>query len=184
MRWAVLSGALALAGCAKDQAPAWALQHGTLSVSEDGATISGVQVWEFFTNRWRRSLDEDAHVCARLQSFTGAASAVDDNLCLDCEALFNLEVEDVETDCSGSVGEADAFLGPSRLAVGSVPPGLSEDDPYPGDSLGWYADWGDGELSPTGFLWSEALELDESRPPIGWTEGERYVFWPDLAWRL
>lgn len=175
---------LALIGCARDHAPAWALQHGTLSLSEDGQTVTGVQVWEFFTRAWGRSLDEDAHVCARLQALTGAAVSVDENLCLDCEAIFNLELEEVETDCSGPVGESDAFLGPTRLAVGSVPPGLSEDDPYPGDSLGWYADWGDGALAPTGYLWPEALELDAGRVPRGWVAGERYVFWPDLAWQL
>ena len=164
-------------------APVWALQHGTLDVSLSG--LSGVQVWEFYASGWERAHSERFHVCARVQSLT--ASEVTDSLdgCLACEVVVDVTTVELETDCDGAVADAGTFGGVVNFAFGPVPDDVADIDPYPGDSLGWYASWDGESLEPIGFAWDQGLDTGEARATGGeWTTGTRYVLWPAYAWEL
>lgn len=177
---------LALAACAPaETTPAWAVQHGSLLVSEDGAGLTGYQVWDFFSAGWEKNGDASSHVCARVQTLSGFLESTMPSECDDCLASYALTVEELQTDCDDPVDEAEDFGGLSRLAVGDLPSDLTDGDPYPGESLGWYASWGgESDVAPFGYLWNEALDLGERPSEDGWAPEQRYVFEAAAAWAL
>ena len=181
---ALLVMSCALAGCSDKTTPAWALQHGTVDVDADAGDISGYQVWEFFSEKWEKEGDERFHLCTRVQTITGFEESAMPGACDDCVASYSVAVEDLESDCLGDLSTDQDYLGLSRLAVGAVPAALADSDPYPQESLAWYAGWEEGSVALMGFAYDEALTLDEPTTDEQWASGPRYVLEPAWVWSL
>ena len=98
-----LCGAL-LQACGGGDEPAWAVQHATLEITNDGAEVAGYQIWEFYNSAWERTRSQDDHVCARVQSVYGAAEAVLPEGCPGCVASYAVALEELQTDCVGPEG--------------------------------------------------------------------------------
>lgn len=172
---------LVLGACGKKDEAAWALQHATLEVGAEGVT--GYQVWEFYSRRWEKERDAKFHVCARVQAVSGPAVEPLAE-CADCETVFQVRAEEVETDCEGELATRAGFAAMTHFAFGPLPGDLDGDDPYPGWSNGWYQSWDGESLDLMGYAWNELLDLGEDPQVVGWVEGERFVLWPAQAWEL
>lgn len=181
MRWMALA---ALCGCSTTDAPAWALQHAQVTVSADSGTITGYQTWEFYSEKWADDRSKDEHLCARVQNITGEAEPVLPDGCPACIASYALTVEELETDCSGSVAGDDSYAGVTRYAIGAVDSSVQDLDPYPGDSMGWYVSWSTDDVEALGFAYAETLDEGEEAEAPGWVAGLTYTFWPGFVWDL
>ena len=179
MRWLFLG---ALAGCADRETAAWALQHGTVTVSD--GTFEGYQIWEFYNARWDRTRNEKDHLCSRVQEITGAISTEVPLGCLGCVATYQIVIDEVETDCEGPEADDDSYGGVATYALGEVNAALSDDDPYPGESLGWYVAWAGGDLNPMGYAGNQALDQGLEPALDGWSAGAAYTLWPAYVWEL
>lgn len=182
MRLSLLLGLFACAPA--DMSPVWAVQHGSLVVADDGASVEGYQVWDFFAEGWEKQGDQRYHVCARVQSLGGFLESTLPEDCDDCLGGYAITLEELETDCESPVDDAQDYAGMSRFAVGDLPREFEVGDPHPGESLGFYAAWGDEDVAPLGYVWNEALDLDEAPADDGWAPGERYVYEAASAWAL
>lgn len=181
MKWIPL---LLLAACAPADVPAWALQHASVTVSPDGATISGTQTWEFYSARWEEGRDQDDHICARAQTITGEALASLPDGCPGCIGAFSMMVEELDTDCTGEVATDPSYAGTTLYAIGSVDRSVESLDPYPGDSMGWFVAWSTEDVEPLGFAYNDALDAGEEPEAPGWVVGLTYVLWPAFVWDL
>lgn len=171
-----------LLGCAPDPGGdvVWAVNYATVTVDAFG--IEGQHVWAFYSDGWERSHDEAYHACSMLQTLTGDAIDPIDG-CTDCEATYTVETVDLESDCPGTVGAEPAFGGVAAIGIGSVAGDLADDDPHPGDSLGWYLSF-DG-VAAESHGWAYADDLDYGRDvDDGWVNGQTYTLWPAYAWDL
>lgn len=171
-------------GCGGGDTPAWAVQHATLEVTNDGSEIAGYQVWEFYNSHWERSRSQDDHLCARTQSVYGLAEAVLPDGCPGCIASYEVTLSEVQTDCGGVEAGAATYAGVTRYAIGTVDRAISDDDPYPGDSMGWYVGWGEDPVITLGYAWNEALDAGEPAAAPGWMGGEAYTLSPAFVWDL
>ena len=167
-----------------DQTPAWALQHATVDVSDDGSSLDGYQIWEFYTAAWAKSQDGADHVCSRVQSLVGTSESHLPDGCPGCVASYAIALVELETDCDGDEGTADTYAGTTRYAIGAVANGLADDDPHPGTSQGWFGGWGGTSVEALGFAWNAALDQGESPTADGWVGGETYTLEPGFAWDL
>jgi hypothetical protein len=173
---------LGLAGCSRGDA-AYVVQHAEVDVAADGS-LSGYQVWEFYTRAWKRSRADDHHLCARVQALAGAVSA-DPAGCEGCVASYAVTTTEVESDCDTALAGQASYAAVNLLAIGEVPAEIEGEDPYPGRSLGWYQSFDGQSAEPMGFAWNNDLGTgaDGGVPP-GWNTGTRYVLWPAWAWEL
>ena len=178
-----LCGAL-LQACGGGDEPAWAVQHATLEITNDGAEVAGYQIWEFYNSAWERTRSQDDHVCARVQSVYGAAEAVLPEGCPGCVASYAVALEELQTDCVGPEASASSYAGVVRYAIGGVDRAIADDDPYPGDSLGWYVGWDDGAVVSLGFAWNDTLNEGQTPASAGWIGGEAYTLSPAFVWDL
>lgn len=177
----LILASLGLVGCASDETPAWAVQHGFIEVGQ--ASVSGYQIWEIFERRWRKDQDDKHHLCAIVQTFEGRL-VQDLDGCTSCEASYELDIELLESDCAPGIAGTGAYDGVWGYAIGGIPASEAAADPHPGSSLGWYLSW-DGQTSEfMGFAWPEALGTPEDQGVRGWVPGERYVLEPAYAWQL
>ncbi len=176
--WGPLLALVLGVGC-KGDAPAWLMQHGTVDLSADG--IAGYQVWEVFSKPWARKRSAKQHICAHVQTLQGAEDGDLDG-CSGCTVTYAIRTEALESDCAGAAAELAGIDAVTHFAFGPVADELKGQEPYPGDSLGWYASFDGRTLEPMGFAWNAAL--DDGDPPLraGLVEGERFVFWPAFAW--
>jgi hypothetical protein len=171
---------LALLACASDD-PTWAVQHASVIPAETGLT--GTQTWEFFDAGWAHSGSADAFVCARAQIVDGdVASALPG--CDGCVVSYSLGLTELESDCAAPLDGDEAYGTPKAMAIGVVPDDLTDLDPYPGRSLGWYVSVDGVELAPFGFAYDEALEWGGTLGAPGWVTGQTYTLWPAYAWDL
>lgn len=173
-----------LCACDTGKVPAWALQHAQVTVSPDGSSISGYQTWEFFGEGWEQGREQEEHVCARVQALVGAAEPTLPEGCPGCIGSFELTLEELETDCTGSEADDPSYAGVTRYAIGAVDASVTDLDPYPGDSLGWYVAWSTEEVDALGYAYNDALERGEEPEAPGWVAGLSYVLWPAFVWDL
>jgi hypothetical protein len=169
--------------CASKTEPYWAINH--LSLIPGSSSVEGTQSWEFFNKRWRNSRADKNFLCARTQEVTGNVVAELES-CEGCIAAYSLDIEEVESDCSGdaeSLATDAGFAAPLQIAIGDPPESLSELDPHSGKSMGWYLSV-DGEVyEPWGFAYAEELDFEGSAPP-GWNSEQVYTLWPAVALEL
>jgi hypothetical protein len=171
----------ALPACKKtDGEVTWAVNYAT--VSPEGAGVTGVHVWEFFTEGWEKKRKEDYYSCAVVQSLTGTADAVPAG-CEYCQNYYTLELVDQDGDCDASLSSDPALTGLRGFGVGKVPSEFSDEDPYPGDSMGWFISFDGSTSSFHGFIFDEGLERGDAGA-VGWEEGATYTLWPAYAWAL
>lgn len=173
--------ALAVTGCGGEASPFWAVQHGSLELSNDG--FEGYQVWELFSKQWRKDGEEKYHLCVVVQRIEGSLSSTEEG-CEGCLGSYTVEVEQLETDCPDGMVDSTSFGGPRAMAVGRVPPSLSDLDPAPGRSMGWYTRWEPGPVEPMGFVIPEGSGSANDQGVQGWVPGERYELEPAYAWEL
>ena len=157
-------------------APFWGLQHASLTVEGEG--ISGYQVWEFYTERWQRKQKEKHHTCSVVQTLTGVL--IDDDLdgCLACEAVYDIELELLESDCEASLSGRADLAGMTQLGIGMLTEDLEADSPYPGAALGWFQSWDGSSAEASGYAWQEP----EPTAAV-WQDGA-FTLWPAVAWQL
>ena len=113
----------------------WGFQHASLTVS--GEHIRGYQIWELYGEKWERKQKEKHHICSVVQTLTGLETAAELEGCLDCQAVYEVELELLESDCELSVSERSDLAGMTRFGVGALPAELEDGEPYPGATLGW-----------------------------------------------
>lgn len=169
---------LLLFACA-DGTPTWAVQHASVVPSSTGVT--GTQSWEFFDSSWTPEGGDKGYLCVRAQTIEGTLTTA--KSCPECRAVWVLTVTELDSDCPDSLVEDESFTGPDTYAIGEVDEEFAADDPYPDRSFGWEAGFGDGELTPMGWAWPEALELEGEAAP-GWALDRPYTLWPAVAWEL
>ncbi len=163
---------------------AWATNYATVTPSAFG--LEGVHVWSFYSEGWDADHDPAYHLCSLLQRLEGEESDLSLEGCSDCESVYELRLDELEHDCEGDLEDRidePAYEGITAFALGPVPADLSEDDPYPGSSLGWYLSYDDEIALPQGWAWAEGLEY-EREVEEGWTTDQSYTLWPAYAWDL
>ncbi len=169
---------LLLLSCA-DDTPAWAVQHASVVPTATG--MNGTQTWEFFNAAWSPDGGDDGYLCMRAQTLEGTLTT--QKSCPSCRAVWVLTVTELGSDCSDELIADEHFAGPDRYAIGDAHDEFAEDDPFPERSFGWAAGFGDDELTPMGWAWPEALELEGEASP-GWALERPYTLWPAVAWQL
>jgi hypothetical protein len=167
-----------LLACADDE-PAWVVQHASVVPSTNGLT--GTQTWEFFSAAWAPDKGDQGYLCARAQTIE--ASVTTDGDCAECRAVYALAVTELGSDCPDDLVADPGFGGPAVFAIGDVKPDFEVDDPYPGQSFGWWERFGDESLTAVGYAWPEALEADPTAS-TGWSPDRPYTLWPAIAWQL
>lgn len=170
----------AASGCAKGDA-VWAVQ--SASVVPGASGLTGTQAWTFFDKRWGKAKDDGAFVCARSQIITGAVTTPLPG-CADCTVAYDLEVQEIGTDCDASLGEDASYTLPLAMAIGPVDDSLSAVDPHAGRSLGWYASFDGESLTPYGLAWDAAFDSGGEPGPPGWNPSQTYTLWSAFAWDL
>jgi len=168
-------------GCKKTDGPiAWALDYAT--VTPQSGELDGVHVWEFFSEGWEKKQDPEYFQCAVVQSVAGSGDSVPQG-CERCTAYYSVALAEQSTDCDGSLTSDPALIGLRGFGIGSVDGAFSGDDPYPGDSLGWFISFDGVSAEFHGFAFAEALERGEDVLP-GWIDGQVYTLWPAYTWSL
>lgn len=173
--------ALAVSGCGGEASPYWAVQHGSIELSNDG--FQGYQVWELFSRKWRKAGDEKFHLCAVVQGVEGSLASTMEG-CEGCLGSYLVTVEPLETDCPAGLIDSSSLAGPRTMAVGRVPADLAGQDPQPGRSMGWYMGWDQGPVEAMGFVVPEGAGSANDEGVQGWVPGERYALEPAYAWEL
>ena len=154
----------------------WGFQHASVTVSGDD--LEGYQIWELYAERWQRKQKEKHHICSLVQTLTGTATEPVLEGCLDCEAVYAVSVDFLETDCDEDIASRADLAGMTRLAIGAVSDELEVDSPQPGVSLGWYQSFDNTTATPHGYAWQDPEPVEAV-----WTDGT-YTLWPAYAWEL
>jgi hypothetical protein len=175
-----MASLIGVAGCAKGDA-VWAVQ--AASVVPGASGMSGTQAWTFFDSRWGKAKDDGAFVCARSQVVRGAVTTPLPG-CTDCTVAYDLEVDEIGTDCDSELAEDPSYTLPLAMAIGPVDDSLAEIDPHPGRSLGWYASFDGESLTPYGLAWDAAFDSGAEPGPPGWNPEQSYTLWSAFAWDL
>jgi hypothetical protein len=164
--------------CGAPTEPVWALDPTWVEPTADG--LHGFETWNLYDARWERNRSERAFVCSVVVSVDGVATEAD---CPECTVAFTVTPSFLESDCDGDLPDDPGFLTLSRLALGAVGPNLVDDDPFPGQSVGGYADYGDGWV-PHGWAYPDALDLGQTVDDSSWDGDQAFEFWPAFVWDL
>lgn len=173
---------LLLVACAQKPGAdvAWAVNYAT--VTPDSAGLTGHHVWAFFSDGWEKKRDPAYHVCTLLQSIEGVEVDAYEG-CEDCLVMYEVAVEDVEHDCDDSLVSDASYRGIEAFGIGAVGDDLADDDPFPGDTLGWTLSYDGNVATSHGWAYAEGHgwggEVHE-----GWVEDEVHTLWPGYAWEL
>ncbi len=166
-----------------DAEPSWAINWGSVIPNQDG--LEGYHVWEFYVDGWEKHHEDEYFKCSIAQELHGdSADCPDTDVCPGCVAAYTLELTLMESDCPDYIQGNPSYLGPTRMAIGDVPAELSDADPYPSFSLGWYIGFSDQGLDAHGYAYPEALESDQAPSGQGWNQEETFILWPAYAWDL
>jgi hypothetical protein len=156
------------------------VQHAEVTISDDG--ISGYQTWEFYSKRWRRNKAEKFHICARVQALEGTLVEPMQG-CQDCDAVYEISLAELETDCEYEVGTKKSFSAVSHFGLGPLSGELDEQNTHDEAELGWFISWDSQLLEPMGYAWT--VEGEDEGGDTGVSETvESMVFWPGYAWKL
>ncbi|HJN73756.1 MAG TPA: hypothetical protein QGF58_07475 [Myxococcota bacterium] len=159
---------------------AWAVNYATVTPEPFGVT--GHHVWAFFAEGWDDKREPAYHVCTLLQSIEGSeVDAYDD--CVGCIAMYEVVLEDIEHDCDAGLVSDASYRGLEAIGVGDVGEELADDDPHPGDSLGWSLSYDGQNAEAHGWAFAEGHgwggEVED-----GWVDDAVYTLWPGYAWDL
>ncbi|MFT5686509.1 MAG: hypothetical protein ACI8RZ_007465 [Myxococcota bacterium] len=154
----------------------WGFQHANLTVSGD--RLSGYQIWELYGEKWERKQKEKHHICSVVQTLTGVETDSEIEGCLSCLAVYEVNLELLESDCDPSISEREDLAGMIRFGIGALPEELEEDAPYSDATLGWYQGWDDASATIHGYAWQDP----EPTEPI-WGDGA-FTLWPAYTWQL
>lgn len=157
-------------------APVWAFDPVWVEPTSDGA--HGFETWNLYDARWEQHRSERAFVCSVVVRLDAVTAEPD---CADCTVAFDVTPSLLESDCEGDLPDDPGFLSLRRLALGPVPADLVEDDPYPGQSVGAWADHGGGWESH-GWAFPAALDEGEDAAPT-WASAP-FQLWPAFAYHL
>jgi len=162
-----------------DGAIRWAVNYATVSV--DQGTLSGHHVWAFYADGWERDYDEAFHRCSLVQSVIGEETEPWAG-CQGCIAMYEVQLQDLEHDCTDRVVSDPAYEGVLAFGIGDIDRDIAGEEPYE-QSLGWYLAYEADQALDHGYAWAEGLEFDR---PIqeGWVDGQVYTLWPAYAWDL
>jgi hypothetical protein len=169
-------------GCAEPTptgTASWAVDYATVSV--DRGALEGQHVWVFYGDGWQKNQDEGWHECSILQSVTGQETDPWDG-CEGCLAMYEVELEDLQHDCTERLVSDPAYTGILGFGIGEVSSELEGDQPYDG-ALGWYIAYETGDLLVQGYAWAEGLEFGREVEE-GWVDEQVYTLWPAYAWDL
>jgi hypothetical protein len=167
---------LGVVACAAPTDPVWAFDPMWVEPVGDG--IQGFQTWNLYDARWESNHSERAFVCSVVVQIAGEPTS---DLCEGCTAAWLVTPTLLESDCDDGVSVEPGFLSLAGVALGPVPSSLGDDDPYPGQSVGGYADYGDGWMSH-GWAYPDALDLGDAPAGVGWGDGP-YRLWPAFVWQ-
>jgi hypothetical protein len=174
---ALLVASGVLAGCSSSAGPAvWAFDPIWVEPTPEG--ISGFETWNLYDARWEQHRSERAFVCSVVVRLDGVTAEAD---CAGCTDAFDVTPTFLESDCVGNLPDDPGFLSLRRLAVGPVAADATADDPYPGQSVGAYADHGAGWES---HGWAFPDALDQGEPAGDGWGAEPFDVWPSFAWDL
>lgn len=174
-------GFAVLAGCADTETPVWALDPIWVEPSE-GGDVYGFQTWELYAEPWKKKLNERYYVCSVVLELFGLERTPDPT-CPACTQAWEMRPALLESDCESERAADDGWLALRGVALGAVPEDLVALDPYPGQSLGVYADYGAG-WEPFGWGWPEALDTRGAAVEPVWDGAQAFVLWPAYAWSL
>jgi len=171
-----------LSGCKNTDGPtAWALNYATVTPNIQGG-MEGVHVWEFFAEGWEKKREEEYYQCAVVQTLGGEPGVVPQG-CTGCQFYYSIDLAPQDADCDVGLTNDPAISGVRGVGIGTVPADFKEDDPYPGQSMGWYISFDDNTALFHGYVYAEGLERGEPSD-AGWVNGQSYTFWPAYAWSL
>jgi len=171
-----LAAALLLASCTPDPgAPFWALDP--VALYPEGDAVYGLQTWEVFGERWGRRFQERWYICSVVVEFDGSPTEP----CEGCTHAWAVEPAFVESDCPDATAEQANFLDLTHVGIGGPAPTVESDDPHPGESIGAWADYGEGW---TEYGWAYPQALDEGGDGGAWDETAPFTLWPAWAWEL
>lgn len=159
----------------------WALNEAT--AQPDATGLQGTHLWTFFPGRWERKQREDLRVCYLMQDLTGDVIGALDG-CLECVAMYSVELTPVDSDCGEELADDPAYQGIVAVGIGSVHPDIAHLDPHPERSLGWYLSFDGERATAHGFVYPEALDRGGDPPVVGWSADGLYTFAPAYAWDL
>ncbi len=168
-------------GACSDSEPYWAVQHAEVTISEE--SISGYQTWEFYSKKWRRNKAEKFHICARVQVVEGELVESIAG-CEDCDSVYKISLEELETDCDDEVGTHRSFESASHYGLGPLNGELDEQNEHSQADLEWYISWDSEELQPMGYAWPADSEADAGLDTGVDSDSANWVLWPGYAWQL
>jgi hypothetical protein len=173
--------ALAATGCSAPDEPYWAFDPVWIEpAGADG--VYGFQTWELFSKRWSRGYKDKFYVCSIVVELDGEARAPDAT-CPGCTRAWEVFPAVLESDCDPSLAAESGYLALRGLALGPVDDAIREDDPFPGQSQGGFADYGAG-WETHGWAYPEALDHDGVPQSASWDGDQAFTLWPAYAWEL
>lgn len=162
--------------CKVDDTPTWAFDP--IYVEPQGDDLYGFQTWEFFGKAWQKKQRKKHYLCSVVVELLGTAM----DPCDGCDLAWSIESALLETDCSPSLAENEAFTALQGLALGDVDSEIEVDNPYPGDSLGGYVSYEEEAWEPHGWAYPTAYDYGEA-PTVEWDD-EPFMFWPAFVWEV
>lgn len=172
---------LALAACSSPDEPAWALD--SLWLEPDAQeTVYGFHTWELYAERWKRKQKDKHFICSVVVEVWGTPSEPSEG-CLGCTHAWSTEVELLETDCADDL-LTPRYLSLQEVGLGELTADLAAEDPFPGQSVGGWARYGDEDVLPHGFAYPATLDEGGQPETSDWDGVEPFTWWPAWAWDL
>ena len=173
---------LTLFACNHDTTPAWAMDPIWIAPQEITG-VYGFQTWELFSSKWGKKYDDKHYLCSIVVEFEGVPDTSGET-CRDCDLAWQVTPAQLETDCPDGADDDPGFLSLSRIGLGLRPSDLADDDPWPGQSVGAFADYGSGDWVPYGWGYPEALDNRGSVDSTEWDGEQAFQLWPAYLWNL
>ena len=171
--------AISAIGCGtSDGVPRYATNNVWIEPNENG--IHGFQSWTLFASGWEKRFSETYHVCSIVHEIEGVSIPTGD--CDTCTAAWATMLLPVDSDCDAPTAGDSRWTSMSALALGDVPDALGATDPFPGVSLGVFAQYGAEEWLNYGWAVPADNPSPTSRKP--WDGTLPFDLRPANYWKL